>query len=133
MASQIGLGLRTAGAVGLLGLTLAAATLVAQRPGGVTFEDLRQGLKDPTRWLTFSGDYSGQRHSPLTQITPENVKQLAAQWTFQTELRRGEVRDHAASCWTVCSTSPAPTTAWALDARDRPPIWRYRRELPDPV
>ena len=32
----------------------------------------------------FSGDYSGQRHSPLTQITPDNAHRLAAQWTFQT-------------------------------------------------
>jgi glucose dehydrogenase len=42
------------------------------------------GLKDPTRWLTYGGDYSSTRHSPLTQITPENVNQLTAQWTFQT-------------------------------------------------
>ena len=50
----------------------------------ITSQDLLDGLKDPTRWLTYGGDYSGQRHSPLTQITPENVNQLAAQWTFQT-------------------------------------------------
>jgi alcohol dehydrogenase (cytochrome c) len=41
-------------------------------------------IEDPTRWLSYSGDYSGQRHSPLTQITPENVDRLTAQWTFQT-------------------------------------------------
>jgi len=46
---------------------------------GVTYEDLLQGLTDPSRWLTFSGDYSGQRHSPLTQITPENVHLLVPQ------------------------------------------------------
>ena len=42
----------------------------------ITSQDLLDGLKDPTRWLTYSGDYNGQRHSPLTQITPENVDQL---------------------------------------------------------
>ena len=36
------------------------------------------------RWLTNAGDYSGQRHSPLKQITPANASQLAPQWTFQT-------------------------------------------------
>src|ERR1700687_961468 len=51
----------------------------------VTYQDLLGGLKNPTSWLTYSGDYSGQRHSPLKQITPENAGRLAAQWTFQTE------------------------------------------------
>src|SRR5579864_1584593 len=40
---------------------------------GVTYEDLRKGLQDPSRWLLYSGDYTGQRHSPLTQLTPANV------------------------------------------------------------
>ena len=47
-------------------------------------KDLLDGLANPARWLTYSGDYSGRRHSPLTQITPANAGQLAAQWTFQT-------------------------------------------------
>ncbi len=133
MASQIGLGLRTAGAVCLLGMTLAAATLVAQRPGaGVTFEDLRQGLKDPTKWLTFSGDYSGQRHSPLTQITPENVKQLAAQWTFQTDTP-GKFEATPIVLDGVMYVTGANNLAWALDARTGRVIWRYRRELPEPI
>ena len=50
----------------------------------VTPQDLLDGLKDPGRWLTYAGDYTGQRHSPLTQITPANVDRLTAQWTFQT-------------------------------------------------
>src|SRR5215813_6251523 len=35
-------------------------------------------------WPTYHGDYSGQRHSPLTQITLANVNQLAEVWRFQT-------------------------------------------------
>src|SRR3970282_719889 len=55
-----------------------------QTPGGVTAQDLLEGLANPTRWQTFAGDYTGRRHSPLTQISPENVHRLTAQWTFQT-------------------------------------------------
>src|SRR5882762_12027921 len=51
----------------------------------VTAQDLRDGLKDASRWLTYSGDYTNQRHSPLTQITPQNVQRLTAQWAFQTD------------------------------------------------
>ena len=61
------------------GLVAAAvASLTAQQPSGpvITGQDLLAGLANPTRWLTYSGDYSGRRHSPLTQITPENVRRL---------------------------------------------------------
>src|SRR5262245_63186266 len=41
---------------------------------------------DPRRdsWPTYHGDYSGRRHSALTQITPANVGQLTLAWAFQT-------------------------------------------------
>src|SRR5262245_33591821 len=35
-------------------------------------------------WPTYHGDYTGQRHSRLTQITPANVHQLTLAWAFQT-------------------------------------------------
>src|SRR3989454_9559225 len=54
--------------------------------GQITIQDLRTGLRDPSRWLMYSGDYTSQRHSPLTQITPANVNRLTPQWTFQTDL-----------------------------------------------
>src|SRR4026208_1769373 len=53
--------------------------------GQVTFQDLRDGLKDATRWLTSAGDYTNQRHDPLPQIAPDNVHRLAAQRPFQTD------------------------------------------------
>ncbi len=34
-------------------------------------------------WPTYHGDYSGQRHSKLTQITPANVGQLTLAWALQ--------------------------------------------------
>jgi alcohol dehydrogenase (cytochrome c) len=33
-------------------------------------------------WPTYHGDYTGQRHSRLTQITPANVHQLTLAWAF---------------------------------------------------
>src|SRR5215216_1870134 len=77
----------------VIGLAILLATLfarlgVAGQEGPVTVitsQDLLDGFKNPSRWLMYSGDYTGRRHSPLTQITPANVGRLAAQWTFQTE------------------------------------------------
>ena len=66
-------GLRRIAAV-MLTVAGMAASLSAQ---SVTDADLAKGLSDPSRWLVVSGDYTGQRLSPLTQITPANASQLA--------------------------------------------------------
>jgi alcohol dehydrogenase (cytochrome c) len=114
----------------LLAALLAGAAAHAQRPMGVTADDLLAGLKDPSRWLHFSGDYSGRRHSPLTQITPENVKHLAPQWTFQTDLP-GKFETTSIVLDGIIYATGANNLGWALDAKTGRAIWRYRRELPD--
>lgn len=68
-----------AGCVPLIGQQQAAPP-----PPPVTPQMLVDDLKDPARWLMFGGDYSARRHSPLTQITHQNVSQLIPQWLFQT-------------------------------------------------
>src|SRR5688572_11780367 len=72
-------------AVVLIALSFADRVVQGQRVASltVTAADLAKGLEDPTRWLTYSGDYSGARHSPLKQITPQNVRNLAPVWMFQ--------------------------------------------------
>ena len=121
----------------LLALLCAATSsmVVAQQqappPALVTSQEILEGLPaDGSRWLTFGGNYSNQRHSPLTQITPANVNRLVPQWTFQTgTLGNFEtttlVRDNV-----LYATGPQ-NVAWALDARTGRQIWRYRRELPE--
>src|SRR6185369_844933 len=64
----------------------AAATAVASADAPlVTSQDLLDGFKNTSRWTMYSGDYTGRRHSPLTQITPQNVGRLTAQWAFQAD------------------------------------------------
>ena len=50
----------------------------------VTSERLVKALDEPSNWLHYRGDYSGQNHRPLDQITTENVKNLKVKWVFQT-------------------------------------------------
>jgi alcohol dehydrogenase (cytochrome c) len=115
----------------LLFVAICTATLVAQDgPPQVTTQDLLGGLKDPTKWLTNGGEYNGQRHSPLTQITPENVDQLVSQWTFQTGTL-GSFQTTPIVIDGVLYVTGFNNNAWALDARSGRQIWRYRRELPD--
>src|SRR4030081_854842 len=95
----------------------------------VTPQDLRDGLKDASRWLTYSGDYTNQRHSPLTQITPENVHRLTPQWVFQTDTLGKFEATPLVVDGIIYVTGPLDT-GWALDARTGRQLWRYRRELP---
>ena len=95
----------------------------------VTAQDLRDGLKNPTRWLTYAGDYANQRHSPLTQITPANVHRLTAQWQFQTDTLGKFEAAPLVFDGVIYVTGPLDT-GWAIDARTGRQIWRYRRDLP---
>ncbi len=101
----------------------------------VTAQDLLDGLKHPGRWLTYSGDYTGRRHSPLKQITPDNVARLAAQWTFQAEgMVTGRGFEGTPLVMDgVMYISGNNNTAWAIDARTGRQLWRYRRQLPTPL
>jgi glucose dehydrogenase len=115
--------------VTLVAAALAGGSIAAQQPGPqVTAQDLREGLKNPTRWITYGGDYANHRHSPLTQITPENVQRLTAQWAFQTDtLGKFEAAPLVLDgvIYILDRSTPA-----GLDARTGRQIWRYRRDLP---
>src|ERR1041385_7297143 len=61
-------------------LLAAAASLSAQN---VTFDRILHPDREPQNWLTSSGGAEGRRYSPLTQITPANVKTLELNWVWQ--------------------------------------------------
>ncbi|MGQ0736043.1 MAG: pyrroloquinoline quinone-dependent dehydrogenase [Acidobacteriota bacterium] len=99
---------------------------------GVTSQQLLEGLANPTRWLTYSGDYSGRRHSPLTEITPGNAARLAAQWTFQTGVAGKFETTPIVIDGVLYATGPQ-NHAWAIDGRTGRQIWRYQRPVPQDV
>src|ERR1700730_16109439 len=102
----------------------------------ITGRDLLEGLKNPSRWLTFSGDYTGQRHSPLKQLTPQNVAGLLPQWILQTDNPGFPGRGIETSPIVidgVMYVTGNSRNAWALDARTGLPMWRYRRTLPQNI
>ena len=52
-------------------------------PPNVSLDPKASEKRPSTSWTTFNGDYSGQRYSTLTQITPANVNQIAQQWVYK--------------------------------------------------
>ncbi|MCC7009552.1 MAG: acido-empty-quinoprotein group A [Acidobacteria bacterium] len=47
--------------------------------GGLDPKEIYKRLSD--QWLTYSGDYTGQRYSALTQVNQQTVKNLTLAWT----------------------------------------------------
>ena len=74
-------------------------------------------------WPGYHGDYSGRRHSALTEITPQNVKNLSLAWAFQTrqtaEIKSSPLLVDGILYFTV------PDNIWAVDARSGHEIWHY--------
>src|SRR5277367_1141841 len=99
----------------------------------------------PDSWPTYSGDYSGRRYSPLTQINQSNVKDLSLAWASRIVAgSRGPagtppviVSGEGTDVVTPANIKGAilqvdgvlyvtsPDNAWAMDARDGHEIWHF--------
>ena len=106
-------------------------------------------------WPTYSGDYTGQRYSRLTQVDKDNVQRLTLAWTMEVNdtVRRGGGGGFFGSGSGVTTIQggegtgdfpipgasikgtvleidgvlyvTAPDHAWAIDARDGRELWHY--------
>jgi alcohol dehydrogenase (cytochrome c) len=100
-----------------LGITIALAAFAFGQ--GVDPATL---LKPPAdSWLTYHGDYTGKRHSPLTQITPENVSQLKEVWRFQAN---GGIKGTPILSNGIIYVTTTDNL-WAIDARTAKELWHY--------
>jgi alcohol dehydrogenase (cytochrome c) len=107
-------------------VVLAAALLVApalaQSPRGLDADTLLDPPVDS--WPTYHGDYTGQRHSALSQIGPGNVHTLGLAWAFQTnqaqQIKASPILVDGIVYVTV------PDNLWAIDARSGRELWQYR-------
>ncbi|RXH54563.1 acido-empty-quinoprotein group A [Granulicella sibirica] len=99
--------------------------LVVMAAGRVWAQDLEAAelLHPSTSWPGYHGDYTGQRHSPLTQITPGNVGTLGLAWAFQTNqaalIKASPLMVDGVIYFTV------PDNVWAVDARTGHMLWKY--------
>ena len=66
---------------------LSALLLTAELSGQVTYDRVRQAVREPGSWLTYHGTYDGQRFSALDQINRANVHQLRPVWMYQVQGR----------------------------------------------
>src|SRR5436190_13533248 len=74
-------------------------------------------------WPIYHGDYSGQRHSHLSQITPANVHELTLAWAFQTG-QTTQIKSSPIVAGGILYVS-IPDHVWAVDARTGSRVWHY--------
>jgi len=103
-----------------------AILLLAGMPHRLMAQDLEPSqIEHPSAdsWPTNNGDYTGRRHSSLTQINQANVKSLTLGWAFQTAqtaaIKSSPLLVDGILYFTV------PDNVWAVDARSGHMLWRY--------
>lgn len=75
-------------------------------------------------WLTYNGNLSGNRYSPLTQINPANIGQLSLKWVLPIEHFGLEATPIVADGVLYVT---GPNQAYAVDALSGRVIWKYAR------
>ena len=96
----------------------------------VPYERILNSAKEPHNWLTYSGNYSGQRYSTLDQINPSNIKRLKVAWVHQS----GSTEAHQTSPIVVDGVmfiTEGPNVVKSLDARSGTVFWRYEHKIPN--
>jgi alcohol dehydrogenase (cytochrome c) len=116
--------------LGALGRTGGGAK-VARTPVEVDPRQIAESDRTAGQWLTYAGNYSGHRHSLLSQVTKVNVRSLQLGWAAQLRQidRELEVSPIVAGGMMFVSESREGVTA--LDAKTGEAIWTYRRPVPD--
>jgi alcohol dehydrogenase (cytochrome c) len=99
-----------------IGLSFVASAQSVER------EQLLQPPADS--WLTFHGNYSGQRHTNLSAITPENVGTLQQVWRFQTGQNQQIKASPIVANGVLYITTP--DNIWAADVRTGKELWHYQ-------
>jgi PQQ-dependent dehydrogenase (methanol/ethanol family) len=76
-------------------------------------------------WPTYHGSITGNRHSPLDQIIPENVNRLALKWVFP--INHFVVEATPVVVGGVMYVT-GPNQVFALDGQAGRTIWHYQRD-----
>ena len=114
----------------LIALTVAGlgSAVSAAEYNAVT--DARLANPEPENWLLNRGNFEGHGHSPLKQITSENVHKLTPAWVYSTGVTEGHQAPAMVNDGMMYISTPQNQVI-ALDAKSGTEIWRYVRELPD--
>jgi alcohol dehydrogenase (cytochrome c) len=100
----------------------------------VTEQRLVDADKEPGNWLTYYRSYAGWRFSPLTQITPQNVKRLTPRWMLSLGEAGNQQATPLVNDGVMIVTSPLGqeiNRVYAVEAATGRVLWKHETKLPD--
>jgi alcohol dehydrogenase (cytochrome c) len=98
--------------------------------GPVSGDMLLQPLSaSPQHWLHYGGDYGNLRHSPITELSPENIDELQFAWGFPTGTQ-GQFAVSPVVYDGIMYVTSSYNRLFALDARSGEMFWRYDHQQP---
>jgi PQQ-dependent dehydrogenase (methanol/ethanol family) len=109
-------------ATAVLAIGVAGVWRVSTAQERVSLADLS---KDPNQWVMPSQNYANTRNSTLSEITPENVKNLRVAWTMSTGATRGHEGQPLVVGDTMYYQSAYPNHVYAIDLSDYHTKWEY--------
>ena len=104
------------------GTAIVCSLFLTSLAAQVNSEDLRKGPNQ--NWLTSIGDYFGQRHSPLTQVSHENAGRLVPKWVRHIEGATELETSPLVYDGVMYATNS--NEVYALDAVTGREVWHYR-------
>ena len=120
------------GAVRIACGLLISSWLATAMPGQVTNDQLLHAGEIASNWLQYSGTYDGHRYSTLSQISRDNVSNLAVQWIAQSPAQ-GPFESTPIVVDGIMYVTGQENTAFAVDARTGRKLWTYKRALPENI
>src|SRR5262249_26558106 len=106
-------------------LFVAGLSLVVQAQVPAPADRLLSAGKEPQNWMIYGGDYSSNRYSGLTQLTPSNVKSLGLAWAYQSP-NTGSWQSTPLVVDGVMYLTQRPNDVIAIDAVTGRVFWIYR-------
>lgn len=92
-------------------------------------EDLVEAQDDTSDWLTYSGTYSGERHTQLSLINRDNVRSLHVAWVRQLPSKPPRLESSPIVRSGVMYVTALPAEVYALDAATGRVLWHYSHAI----
>ena len=105
-------------------LQINVETITKPAPIAVATRPATWGAPQPGDWRTYNGSDSGNRYSPLKQITTANVSRLTLKWVFPIQYFGLETTPLAADGVLYVT---GPNQVFAIDALTGGQLWQYSR------
>ncbi len=109
---------------------VAPMPVLLQNYAPITAERLRQPADGD--WPMVRRTYDGWGYSPLDRITPANVNRLTPAWVFSTGVNSGHEAAPIVANGVMFVSTPEHRVV-AIDAKTGVLLWRYTKQVPDPL